>query len=95
MPKFIGHREHAKNRPTSSIPTMERKRLVKISFAQKILLPQNQVFFALDTSDKGSRGVLAKRWNRWYALPETLANSGTATPTMRKAGMSGKLHLIW
>jgi hypothetical protein len=73
----------------------EQKRLVKIAFAQKILLPQNQVFYALDTSDKGSNGILAKRWNRWYALPETLANSRTSTPAMRRAGMSAKLHLVW
>lgn len=95
MPKFIGHREHTQNRPTCSLSTEEQKRLVKISYAQKILLPQNQVFFALDTSDRGGPKSLAKRWNRWFALPETLANSQTSTDAMRKAGMSAKLHLIW
>lgn len=95
MPKFIGHREHAKNRETSVLPPMERKRLVKISYSQKKLLPQDQVFFILDTSDRGGPKSLAKRWNRWYALPETLANSSTATPRMRQAGMTANLHLTW
>jgi hypothetical protein len=95
MPKFIGHREHTKNRPVSALPPLERKRLVRINYAQKKLLPQDQVFFVLDTSDRGGINSLAKRWNRWYALPETLANSPAATPRMVQAGKSANLHLTW
>jgi len=95
MPKFIGHSNHHLNREVFSLPASEQKRLIKISYQQKSRLPQGQVFYVLDTSDRGSARCLAKRWNRWYALPETLAHAPSATPNMRLKGLKGKLHVTW
>jgi hypothetical protein len=83
MPKLIGHGPNAENRPASDLPAVEQKRLVKIPYAQKNRLPQNQVFYVYDTSDRGGIRTLAKRWYRWYALPENIACAARATDSMK------------
>ena len=83
MPKFIGHREHVLNRHIDTAPIADRKRLLRIPYAQKKLLPQDTVYYIVDTSDKGGPHSLAKRWNRWYALPENVACCPRATASMR------------
>jgi len=80
MPKLIGHSPQTENR---CISECSDKRLVKISYSQKKLLPQNQVFYRYNTSDRGGIKTLAKRWYEWYALPETLAHAPKATENMK------------
>jgi hypothetical protein len=94
MPKFIGHYAHVQNRETSVLSREESRRLIKLSYQQKSLLPQDHVFYVMDTSDRGSRGTLAKRWNRWYAMPENIVNSKQATIKMRAKALP-KCHVIW
>ena len=86
MPKFIGHREHVENLELST--AVNKKSLIKLSFSQKRLLPQNEVYYVLDTSDRGSAGSYAKRWNRWYATRETILNCPASTPAMRQAAFN-------
>jgi len=83
MPKLIGHSPTAKNRPLSECPAQDEKRLIKISYSQKRLMPQNQVYYVYDTSDRGGIRTLAKRWYRWYALPENVAHAKLATENMK------------
>ena len=94
MPKLIGHFPHIKNRPARLLPTNEVKRLVKLSYSQKCLIPQDQIFYIFDTSDRGSKGTLAKRWYRWYALPESIAHAKYATKNMFTKAFP-KCHITW
>jgi hypothetical protein len=83
MPKFIGRREHSANRHFSEAP--KDKKIVCLSYAQKTKLPQDQVYYRLDTSDRGGPKTLAKRWNRWYATAETILACPDSTEKMRLA----------
>lgn len=94
MPKFIGHREHQKNRHVSQATPATRKHLMRIPYSHKVRMDQSLVYYIMDTSDRGGRRTLAKRWNRWYALPENVACCQNATPTMR-ANALRKCHLIF
>jgi len=94
MPKLIGHAPRPANRPRLDLPLPERKRLLKIPYSQKALIPQNQIFYELDTSDRGGARRLAKRWYRWYALPECIAHASNATDNMI-AKAAPKCHVTW
>ncbi len=68
MPKFVGSvikgaQTLAPNATLTSLPPG----FVKLTYSQAIRLPAEQVYASLDTTDRGSRGTLAKRWNRWFA----------------------------
>lgn len=86
MPKFIGHREHTLNKHVSEAPAASK--LVKISYSQKVRLPQDQVYYCLDTSDRGGPRSFAKRWNRWYATQETILACEKATPKTKARAMA-------
>ena len=81
MPKLVGHRPQTENKPIAESP--DKARLLKISYAQKKLLPQNQVYYRYNESDRGGPRVLAKRWYEWYVLPENVAHAKQATQNMR------------
>ena len=78
MPKLVGHNPHVANRPAEE--TTEK--LVKLSYSQKALLPQEQVFYRYNTSDRGGPKVLAKRWYEWFATPATIASCEKSTSNM-------------
>jgi hypothetical protein len=80
MPKFIGNHIHGAV-DISDIPS-EMRGLVQLSYSQVKLLPAHQIKYVLNTSDKGSRGTYAKRWNDWYASPEDVLNAPQATENM-------------
>jgi len=48
------------------------------------------VMYSLDTTDKGSRRSLAKRWYRWFARPEDIFYDPGSTKAMLQ--LAGK-HL--
>lgn len=86
MPKFIGKKIAGATR--SGIENATEKNFpghVRLSFSQAKLLPAECVVCSLDTTDKGSKGSYAKRWYRWFAPAEAIANSPAATAKMRDA----------
>lgn len=57
--------------------------LVRLSYAQAKLLPAEVVRASLDTTDRGSKGSLAKRWYRWFAAADAIDACARSTPAMR------------
>ena len=94
MPKFVG-RTIAGSREIKLAP--RDAQLVKLSYSQAVKLPATEVYYELDTSDRGSRGSLAKRWHRWYATVETIESCEASTTKMHAAARyrrhRGLLHL--
>jgi hypothetical protein len=82
MPKFVGNpgTAHLSRHNQDAGPG-----LVRLTYAQARLLPACDVACSLDTTDRGSKNSLAKRWYRWFARPDTILGSGCATPAMRLA----------
>jgi hypothetical protein len=58
---------------------------VRLTYAQARLLPPVEIAYSLDTTDRGSRGVYAKRWYRWFALAAAVRACPQATPKMLAA----------
>jgi hypothetical protein len=78
MPKLVGHRPGPADRPSSEAP--EGTPLVPLTWAQaeRVRARGGQVYYWLDTSDRGSRGRRAKRWYHWEA---SIADVLRADPT--------------
>ena len=81
MPKMIGNTIPGATKIADGY--VLKYALVKVSYSQAVLLPAESVYCVLDTSDRGSRRSLAKRWYRWYASVETIETSEASTPKMR------------
>lgn len=80
MPKFIGNQiDGAKIIQDNAPETNER---VKLSFSQARLMPPEQVLCSLDTTDRGSKGSLAKRWYRWFSHPKDILSNKRSTANM-------------
>lgn len=79
MPKFIG-RVIPGSSPLSA--TQNAAKMVRITYAQAVKLLPSDVFYTVDTSDKGGPRRMAKRWNRWYASPSAIRVCPRATPNM-------------
>lgn len=94
MPKFIGHYEHKENIHINDADSTTRKHLMRIKYSHKVRLNQSMVYYCMDTSDRGGPKSLAKRWNRWYALPENVACHPNATEAMRRNALP-KCHLTF
>ncbi|MCI0558874.1 MAG: hypothetical protein MN733_10295 [Nitrososphaera sp.] len=57
--------------------------MVKLAYSQAIRLqPEAPVYCVYNTSDRGSRGMLAKRWYDWFAIPEDVIDHPRATKRM-------------
>lgn len=82
MPKFIGNTIDG-SREIDTAP--QGATLVKLSYSQAVKLPATEVYYELDTSDRGSRRSLAKRWHRWYAAVEAIESCAASTVKMRAA----------
>jgi hypothetical protein len=81
MPKFIGCIiTEAKRIQDDAAPNLNR---VKLSYNQARLLPPEQVICSMDTSDRGSKNCLAKRWYIWYAHPLTILACPRSTEKMK------------
>ncbi|MCI0561931.1 MAG: hypothetical protein MN733_25880 [Nitrososphaera sp.] len=79
MPKFVGRTIEG----STEIPWGGTMGKVKLSYSQAILLPAEDIYCYYNTSDRGSRGTLAKRWYEWYAKPEDILLCTHSTPRMR------------
>lgn len=83
MPKFIGN-----SAPTGAHQLADDarpKNMVALSYSQMKLLPGDHVHYSLNTSDRGSRGTLAKRWYNWFAEIDFVLANEQATPKMKAA----------
>ncbi len=75
MPKFIGNTIDGAPHDLDDNTIGALVGLTRLTYAQARLMPAEVIHTSLDTSDKGSRGVLAKRWFRFFAAPrDVLAN---------------------
>lgn len=82
MPKFIGQTIPG-SRDLDDAP--EGAQLVKLAYSQAVILPATEIYRVLDTSDRGSRTSLAKRWYRWYATVEAIESCTRSTKAMLAA----------
>lgn len=80
MPKFVGNTIEG-SRHLAAAP--KDATLVKLSYSQAVKLSATEIYYELDTSDRGSRGTLAKRWQRWYATVEAIESCAASTAKMR------------
>lgn len=78
MPKLIGHSPRVGTVIVGKAPNGA----VKLSYSQQVRLPANVVTAVLDCSDRGGPRQLAKRWYRWYAMPDAIKACSDATPRM-------------
>lgn len=87
MPKFIGKNipnalELGDNATEASASKHAGTSLVRITYAQAVLLPAVEVRKSLDTTDSGSRGTYAKRWYRWFAPRAVILACSSSTASM-------------
>lgn len=71
---------------------------IRLSYAQAMMLPPDLVFGSLDTSDRGSKYSLAKRWYLWFAHATDVLRfaraGGRVTPLMlQRAIRVAEYHL--
>ena len=78
MPRFIGQRLTSAVR----IEEWETPGLVKLTFRQARIVLPGKVFCTLNTSDKGGKGTMAKRWFNWWADADTICDCPASTPRM-------------
>jgi hypothetical protein len=66
MPRFVGHRPQPSDRP---YPEVGGEHLVQLTWpqAERVRRAGGQIYYLLNTSDRGARGRRAKRWYMWYA----------------------------
>lgn len=91
MPKFIGNSipgslEIEANAGENSGTAAG---LVRITYAQARMLPPAFVRCSLDTTDRGGRKSLAKRWYRWFVSAAAIVTSPRATSKMMEAARRG------
>lgn len=62
--------------------------LVRVTYAQARIIQRacgaQHVYASLDTTDRGSRRSLAKRWYRWFVDAGTIAECAQSTPSMHQ-----------
>jgi hypothetical protein len=84
VPKFIG------NTIRGSLDLHEHEspeELMSLSYSQARLLPPADVYYRLNTSDRGSRGSLAKRWHDWYSTVSAILACSDSTRKMRTGAL--------
>ncbi len=81
MPKLIGH-HRAEFDATLDVRSTD----VDLTYPQARILHRHGVAIraALNTSDRGGPGRLAKRWYRWYADAAAILACPGSTPAMRR-----------
>lgn len=84
MPRFIGCAppEGAQDIATEDIPNAGK--LVKLTYSQMRLMDPADVYYVLDTSDRGGKGRYSKRWYRWYSTRVAIESNPRSTPCMKK-----------
>lgn len=84
MPKFIGRTIAGANEISENVTAGygDASHLVRLTYAQAIRLPASHVLCSMDTTDRGGRHSLAKRWYRWLAEPEAIISCVGSTPKM-------------
>jgi hypothetical protein len=86
MPKFVGQTIPGSSRiEDNMLPSSKR---VKLTYSQARLMPPSHVMCSLDTTDRGSRGSLAKRWYIWYATPQAILTCPHSTANMMARAQS-------
>lgn len=80
MPKFVGRTIGGVKVIQNNAP--QTKDRMKVSYSQAKLMPPNQVVCSLDTTDRGGKKTLAKRWYRWFVKPEDVLNNKNSTKAM-------------
>ena len=70
--------------PDNYITTPDYKvhKLIKLQCNQVKLLPPHRVMCSYITTDRGARGILAKRWYQWFTSAETIFNCPKSTELM-------------
>jgi hypothetical protein len=81
MPKFVGNIIKGA-RPLSECPD-DAYPLCRLTYAQCRLLRPEDVFYDLDTSDRGGPGRVAKRWYNWYAPVVVVLENSRSTTSMK------------
>lgn len=79
MPKFIGQTAPAGSLRNDNAASCG---LVQLTYSQMRLLEPCEVFYALDTTDRGGPGRMAKRWYKWYATTDAILACPRCTPAM-------------
>ena len=91
MPKYIGTRIDGADYEER----FNRLSYVPLTYSQAMLMPANQVYALYNTSDRGYRGTLAKRWHNWYAKPADVSLNPRSTPNMRLRATNRLRSLAW
>jgi len=87
MPRFIG-RSIPGARP---LPDKYDFPICSLTYAQAIKLPPDKVYYTINDTDRGSRGVMAKRWYNWFAPACDVLEHPDATENMRtRAGNAAR-----
>jgi hypothetical protein len=101
MPRFIG------NRISGALQIDDNANaspgIVQLSYTQARLLRPDQIMCSLNTSDKGGRRRMAKRWFNWFARIEDVCacEHATTTTMLRRVAMKtrtktqdGRTHML-
>lgn len=93
MPRFVGCTRSFTTQiddNANRVPGFVKVTLAQVDKIAALLeserISNDGVFLAsLDTTDRGSRGMKAKRWNRWFVSVDAIRlmlEKGEATPSM-------------
>jgi hypothetical protein len=81
MPKMIGSDIPGVGTFAPNMPEHYPDR-IRLTYAQARLLDPADVLRSLNTTDKGSRGTMAKRWWMWFAPADAILFATRVTPNM-------------
>lgn len=82
MPNFIGRDIPNTTQIQNNAAPGPGGELVRITYAQAMLLPVIAVYKSLDTTDKGGPHAHAKRWYRWFARRDVILGCRRSTTSM-------------
>ena len=87
MPKFVGnHAPEGATRIQDNAAQCEGR--LSLQYCQMRKLPPSAVVYSRDTTDRGGRKNLAKRWNRWFADPRAVLACESSTSRMRESAIA-------
>ncbi len=86
MPKFIGNKIGGATHLDPNF-TPKSAEWVCLNYAQACLAKRNgvEIYASLNTTDRGSKGSFAKRWNNWWVRTDDLAGTWVTPAMMGRA----------
>jgi hypothetical protein len=88
MPKLIGHAPVKEDRPFEDAP--DDRVIVRLTWPQAVRVRKHggQVYYDLNTSDRGGPGRLAKRWYEWYATVQDVLRAQPTESMLERAAFA-------